>query len=57
MVRQLLSATSFYRWRLARQWRLAIFELDRYIQDWYFSEEYAPACDNLHDEANRRQNY
>jgi hypothetical protein len=30
------SATSFYRWRLASQWRLAIFELDRYIQDWYF---------------------
>jgi hypothetical protein len=35
---QLLSTTSFYWWRLASQWRLAIFELDRYIQDWYFRE-------------------
>src|SRR5882724_7779719 len=46
------SATSFYRWHLASQWRLAILELDRYLQDWHFSGEYASARDNLHDEAN-----
>ncbi len=57
MDRQLLFTTFFLPLGLANQWGLAIFELDRYIQHWYFSEEYAPACDNLHDEANRRQNY
>jgi hypothetical protein len=58
MIRQLLSTGGLSRGgRLASQWRLAILELDRYLQDWQFSGEYASARDNLHDEANRRQNY
>jgi hypothetical protein len=65
MIRQLLSTGSFYRCVFLQvaprqptsKWRLAILELDCYLQDWHFSGEYASARDNLHDEANRRQNY
>jgi hypothetical protein len=52
MIRQLLSEGGASQ---ANQ-PMAILELDRYLQAWHFSGEYASARDNLHDEANRRQN-